>query len=103
MHTTILQGIDEGTKKKLLDVASMVEFNEASLLSVITSDVFKDARFSPSKDDNAESDVPISMQEIYRLSNMNRKKNKEKKKMKEETTGKPLLFFPISSDEYVCT
>jgi hypothetical protein len=53
--------------------------------------------------DPSMADVPRSMQEIYEISNKNRKRNKEKRKLKEtskETAAEP--FSPVkfsASDE----
>lgn len=68
-----------------------------------TSGATKPAEASSSTTDPAMADVPRSMHEIYEISNKNRKRNKEKRKLKEdskETATEP--FSPVkfaASDE----
>jgi len=62
------------------------------------------AKSAASAADPAMADVPRSMQEIYEISNKNRKRNKEKRKLKEtskETAAEPFspVKFSTGSDE----
>eukprot|EP00727_Mastigamoeba_balamuthi_P002511 m51a1_g12257 putative exosome component 10 (939) ;mRNA; f:172070-175724 len=55
------------------------------------------------EDPDAVKEVPRSMEEIYKLSNMNRKRNKEKKRQKEESmrraTSPEVVEIPDDDDE----
>jgi len=58
----------------------------ASHLSSLAAAISSESAISealPLDPDNKQLTVPSTMEEIYRLSNMNRMRNKEKKKLKE--------------------